>query len=83
MSVVPPPILRQPFVCTSLLRPTVYSATRSFASSSRVYIHADNTSHASTALKPGVREREAQNGQGAKVVGDEVKGAEGPHYKGE
>lgn len=39
-----------------------------------------DSAQASTALKPNVREREAQV-MPEGVVGDEVKGSEGPHYK--
>ena len=38
------------------------------------------SSGSSTALKPGVRLREEQNN--VQVVGEEVKGSEGPHYQG-
>jgi ubiquinol oxidase len=54
---------------------------RGFASSSRLGIESGKTHHASTALKTNVRERE-ENAPEVRVVGDEVKGAEGPHYQG-
>jgi len=39
-----------------------------------------SSSGPSTALKPGVRYQEEQ--QNLQVVGEEVKGSEGPHYQG-
>ncbi|ORY34016.1 alternative oxidase 1 [Naematelia encephala] len=70
--------LRPSLLTISYLHPTT---TRSFSFTARKTIEAGRTQHASTALKTNVREREEQSGVSVKVVGEEVKGAEGAHYQ--
>jgi len=71
----------------SLIRPAVYAIpyrasyplqVRLLTCSVRRYAEATPSS---TALKQNVRDREQQSGASLEVVGAEVKGAEGPHYK--
>jgi hypothetical protein len=56
-------------------------SSRAFGSASTSYVQAGRTNNASTALKESVKHREEERDVG--VVGDEGKGAEGPHYQGE
>jgi ubiquinol oxidase len=72
---------------TTLTKPIAWSPIflhhgRCLSSSSRRFIETGKTHHASTALKTSVRERE-EGSLEVRVVGDEVKGAEGPHYQGQ
>jgi len=75
----------------SMIRPTIYALPcrpffqpahiRAFSCSARYQLEAGRTQHASTALKTSVRNREERSGASEQMVGDEVIGAEGPHYK--
>ena len=62
-----------------LLRPV---PRRSFSIATRCSLEAGKPHRASTALKTNVRESEEQSPVSVQVVGDEGKGAEGPHYQG-
>lgn len=56
------------------------SSSRAFSSAPTSYVQVGRTNNASTALKESVKHREEERDVG--VVGDEGKGAEGPHYQG-
>lgn len=54
---------------------------RSFSAAARRQIEAGRSHQASTALQADVHHRE--EGSKVGVVGEEMKGSEGPHYQGE
>jgi len=75
---MPSRVLARPAVL--VLRPT---SRRAFSVATRSLLESGQPHHASTALKTNVRESEERSAASVQVVGDEVKGAEGPHYQGE
>lgn len=75
------PTLLRPILTTSKL--STSCIRRPISVSTRLLLEAGKPQHASTALKVDVREREEMSGASVRVVGEEVKGSEGPHYQGE
>ena len=73
--------LAYPFACSSHYVPP--ATGRAFSVSPHAAIEAGKSRLASTALKAAVRDSEENSEGETKVVGAEIKGAEGPHYQGE
>ena len=70
--------LLRPVLCGTKQIPP--ASVRAISYSARRFLQAGSSSHASTALKVEVKEREVD--AGPSIVGEEGKGVEGPHYQG-
>lgn len=75
-----PGVLCRPFAC-SASHLGLSASRRGFSYSAPARLQPGSSSKASTALRADVKDREVKSDP--KIVGDEGKLAEGPHYQGE
>ncbi|WVR07015.1 alternative oxidase, mitochondrial [Kwoniella sp. DSM 27419] len=80
-SVNPRTLLSTSAVFHHLPQPIASCSRRSMHTSQPWALRTDSTSKASMALRPDVKDQEEHDRDGGKIVGDEGKGSEGPHYQ--